>query len=55
MDTIDIGGLRKTEKKKQLARDIDTYNLDVYCLQWTKIEYDLDLDNGEMEHKLVSL
>ena len=47
--------LPKTEKQEQLARDIDTYNLDVCCLQETKIKDGLDAYIGVKKHRLVSL
>ena len=47
-----VRGPTKTEKQEQLARDIDVYNLDVCCLQETKITDGLDVDIGVKKHKV---
>ena len=52
--SFNVTGIAKTEKQ-QLAKVIDPYNLDVCCLQETKIKDGLDVDIGVKRHKLVSL
>lgn len=53
MDTFNIGGLIKTEKKSNLP-EILIHTISMYTAS-NKLKSNLDLDNGEMKHKLVSL
>ena len=50
-----VRGPTKTEKQEQLARDLDVHNLDVCCLQETKIVDGLDVDIGVKKHKVMYL
>ena len=50
-----VRGLTNTEKQEQLARDIDVLNLDVCCLQETKITDGLHADIEVKKHKVMSL
>ena len=52
--TFNVRGLMKEQKQEFLARDIDNYNLDVCCLQETKIAEGIDQDIGDRKHKLVA-
>ena len=52
--TFNVRGLTKEEKQEHLARDIENHNVDVCCLQETKIASGLNCNIGEKSHQLVS-
>ena len=51
--TFNVRGISKPEKQEQLARDVTKYNLDVCCLQETKIKDGIDVNVDK--HKLITL
>ena len=49
--TFNVRGLNDEQKQIQLAQDIETYKVDILCLQETKIQKCISIRN----HRLISL
>ena len=52
LGTLNVRGLREEQKRGHLAADIDSYKLDVLCIQETKIKEGIDCNIGK--HRLIA-
>ena len=53
--TFNVRGLNDEQKQECLARDIDSYKLDVCVLQEDKLEDGIDCAIGDQKHRFISI
>ena len=53
--TFNVRGLKDEQKRQDLAQDAERYNIDVLCIQETKLSEGIDCNVGNKNDRLIAL